>query len=234
MITFNEQKIRDTISFMFKQQKDQYNLHNVIEDIHPQIHFKYNSLNICLGKQGSGKTTFMLTELIKLSELPDSPYDKIIYITNGTNEDMTFNLLKTLIKIPILGLDFAEATRELSNYFSDREDNTHHTFVIVEDASFLLLKDNPIWTDWVCKLRHLRLTIWINLHVWKSISTMIKTQITTLFIFKGYSKEQLQHMYRQSCIEVNFANLWCLYMLLRGREILQICNYDGSTQIIRE
>lgn len=233
MLTFNENKIRDAISQIFQQQKTELNLHNGIEEIHPQIHFRYNSLNICVGKQGSGKTTFMLTELIKLSELQDNVYDKIIYITNGTTEDITFEALKKLIKIPILGLDFNEATRELSNYFNDRADQIHHTFVIVEDASFLLLKDNPVWTDWICKLRHLRMTVWINIHVWKSISTMIKSQITSLFIFKGFSREQLSHMYRQSCVDANFNNVWYLYTILREREILKITNIDGTTMIIK-
>lgn len=232
-MVFNEDKIRNTINQLFQQQKQQLNLHNTIEEIHPQIHFKYNSLNICLGKQGSGKTTFMLTELAKLSELPDTPYDKIVYITNGQTDDLTFKLLKSLVKIPILGLEFNDATRELTNFFTDRSDTVHHTFVIIEDASFLLMKDNPIWVDWICKLRHLRMTIWINLHVWKSISTAIKTQITTIFIFKGFSREQLQHIYRQSCTDINLQSIWCLYTMLREHEVLKISNMDGNVTIIK-
>lgn len=233
MIAFDENKIKTVIGQLFQQQKSDPNVHNTIETVHPQIHFRYNSLNICLGKQGVGKTTFMLTELIKLSELPGCVYDKIVYITNGGTQDLTFQTLKKLIKIPILGLDFNEATTQLMNFFNTREDKTHHTFVIVEDASFLLLKDNPIWVDWVCKLRHLRMTIWINLHVWRSISTMIKTQITTLFIFKGYSKEQLQQMYRQSCVDAEFKAVLYMYMTLGEREMLKISNIDGKMVIIR-
>lgn len=234
-IQFDENKIHQTINHLFNQQSQQNeNIHNQITDIHPQIHFKYNSLNICLGKQGSGKTTFMLTELIKLSSLKQCVYDRIVYITNGEVDDITFKTLKTLIQIPIYGLNFNDATRELSSYFTNRKDNQHHIFIIVEDASFLLLKDNPIWVDWVCKLRHLRCTIWINLHVWRSISTMIKTQITTLFIFKGYSKEQLQQMYRQSSSNTDFKTMFCWYSLLEKREVLKISNIDGKISIINK
>lgn len=233
MITFDENKIKAVVNQLFQNQKSDPNVHNTIETIHPQIQFKYNSLNICLGKQGVGKTTFMLTELIKLSELPNCPYDKIVYITNGGTSDLTFETLKKLVKLPILGLDFNEATTELNSYFNTRTDSIHHTFVIVEDASFLLLKDNPIWVDWVCKLRHLRMTLWINLHVWRSISTMIKTQITSLFIFKGYSKEQLQQMYRQSCIDAEFKAFLYMYQLLGEREVLKVSNTDGKMLIIR-
>ena len=233
MFTFNEEKIKFVVNQLFQEQNKDPHVHNTIETIHPQIHFKYNSLNICLGKQGVGKTSFMMMELIKLSQLPDNPYERIIYITNGEVQDLTFQTLKTLIKLPICGLNFADATTELSNYFNTREDKLKHTFVIIEDASFLLLKDNPIWVDWVCKLRHLRMTMWINLHVWRSISTMIKTQITTLFIFKGYSKEQLQQMYRQSCIDADFKAVSYLYLTLGPRDVLKISNIDGKMLIIK-
>lgn len=231
--SFNENKIKAVVNQLFAEATQDPNVHNTISLIHPQIHFRYNSLNICLGKQGSGKTTFMLTELIKLSELPDCIYDKIIYITNGSTEDITFNTLKKLVRIPIMGLNFMDATSELANWFASRDDKIHHTFVILEDASFLLMKDNPIWVDWVCKLRHLRMTLWINLHVWRSISTMIKTQITTLFIFKGYSKEQLQHMYRQSCVDADFKAVMYMYMLLQEHELLKLSNIDGKMMLIK-
>lgn len=233
--SFDENKIKSVVNNLFQQQRQGTNIHNTIEIIHPQIHFRYNSLNICLGKQGCGKTAFMLMELIKLSELPNCIYDKIVYISDEPDNpsDVTFQTLKGLIKIPILGLSFDDATRELSNYFNNRDDTINHTFVIVEDASFKLMADNPIWISWVCKLRHYRMTLWINLHVWRSISTAIKTQVTCLFIFKGYSKEQLQHMYRQSCIGADFKALWYLYLVLEDRQVLKLSNYDGKMLIIK-
>lgn len=232
---FDENKIKAYVNELFSKQKEDGAIHNTISVIHPQIHFRFNSLNICLGKQGSGKTTFMLTELLKLSQLPreQNPYNRIIYITNGPTDDITFNTLKSSISIPIMGLNFNDATSELANWFATREKDNNHTFVILEDASFLLMKDNPIWVDWICKLRHLRMTLWINLHVWRSISTMIKTQITTLFIFKGYSKEQLQQMYRQSCVDADFKAVQYMYMMLQEHEVLKLSNIDGKMILIK-
>ena len=37
-----------------------------IEKIDPNINFRYNSFNICVGPQGSSKTTSVMKELIKL------------------------------------------------------------------------------------------------------------------------------------------------------------------------
>ena len=39
----------------------------LISNIDEDINFKYNSFNICIGKQSTGKTTSVLKELIKMS-----------------------------------------------------------------------------------------------------------------------------------------------------------------------
>jgi hypothetical protein len=38
-------------------------------EIHPEIHFKYNSINLLISRRGVGKTIAVLRELIKLSQL---------------------------------------------------------------------------------------------------------------------------------------------------------------------
>ena len=43
------------------------NRKKLIEKISNTINFKYNSFNIYLGKQGTGNTTSILKEMIKLS-----------------------------------------------------------------------------------------------------------------------------------------------------------------------
>jgi pterin-4a-carbinolamine dehydratase len=39
-------------------------------EIHPEIHFKYNSINLLISRRDVGKTFSVLKELIKLSQLP--------------------------------------------------------------------------------------------------------------------------------------------------------------------
>ena len=78
--------------------EDQFNkmdtsMKNKIELIHPQINFYYNSFNLCIGKQGCGKTTLIIKELYKLCTLPQNAlYDTFIYVASG-NDDETFNTL---------------------------------------------------------------------------------------------------------------------------------------------
>lgn len=51
---FNEVAINDAIQNKFDEIRE-LGMKNTICRIHPRINFYYNSLNICLGKQGSGK-----------------------------------------------------------------------------------------------------------------------------------------------------------------------------------
>ena len=75
---------------------------NYIDD---DINFKYNSFNICIGKQSTGKTTSVLKELIKLSLKDIKNFHLIIYVSNNSSDD-TFNNLYKYINIPIVKTDY--------------------------------------------------------------------------------------------------------------------------------
>ena len=205
---------------------------NKIEPIHPQIDFYYNSFNICLGKQGSGKTTFMMYELIKLSQI-DSLYQGILYIAPTCN-DFTFNTLKTLIgnKIPIFHCTFEDSIQTLTDYFEKFKEGINHLFIIIEDATFLLNKENTIWYSWICSLRHLRATIWANLHIWKGINPTLKSQITSVFVMKGFSRDNMQYVYRQSSIDRDFNAFYIIYTTLKEHQVLSINNITNKLEII--
>jgi hypothetical protein len=69
--------------------------------IHPEIHFKYNSINLLTSRRGVGKTFSVLKELIKLSQLPNQcGYTTFLYISDKTN-DATVNELINHIKLPV-------------------------------------------------------------------------------------------------------------------------------------
>ena len=80
MLSLNEEAIDSAIGEILSSFNKDDNIHNTISPIHPQLNFYYNSFNVCVGKQGVGKTTFLMKELIKLSQIPDTQYNQIIYI----------------------------------------------------------------------------------------------------------------------------------------------------------
>jgi hypothetical protein len=64
-------------------------------------HIYYNSVNIFVGRQGSGKTFTCLKEIAKISNESENTH-LLIYITKtGGQCDKTFEALKQLIEIPI-------------------------------------------------------------------------------------------------------------------------------------
>ena len=55
--------------------------------ISPEIYFKRNSINLLISRRGVGKTFTVMTELIKLSQLPgNGGYTQFVYITDKTND----------------------------------------------------------------------------------------------------------------------------------------------------
>jgi hypothetical protein len=67
--------------------------------IDPDLNFRRNSINLYIGRRGSGKTFNVLRELIKLSLLRDKGgYNSFVYCTDKTN-DATVNELLPLIKL---------------------------------------------------------------------------------------------------------------------------------------
>lgn len=171
-------------------------------------------------------------ELLKLIQI-DNLYNAVLYISNTLN-DLTFNKLKKYLseKLPIYHCTFEQSIQTLSEYFEKFKDGINHIFIIIEDATFLLLKDNPIWFGWICSLRHLRATVWVNIHIWKGISPSLKSQITSVFILKGFSREQMQHVYRQSSVGVDFGSFYAVYYTLKQRQCLMINNITNDLKII--
>jgi hypothetical protein len=73
-----------------------------ISKIHPQLNTYYNSINVLVGRQNSGKTYSVLKELIKISFV-DPKTHVLIYVTkDGRSNDTTYESLKHLIQIPIV------------------------------------------------------------------------------------------------------------------------------------
>jgi hypothetical protein len=62
--------------------------------IDPELNFRRNSINLYIGRRGSGKTFNVMRELIKLSQLPDKGgYNSFIYCTDKSNDNTVKELL---------------------------------------------------------------------------------------------------------------------------------------------
>jgi hypothetical protein len=76
--------------------------------VHPEILFRYCSLNLLVSRQGVGKTYTIMREMIKLSQLPNfGEYIAFIYVSDKINDD-TVNAMIKLIKIRVRHVDYAD------------------------------------------------------------------------------------------------------------------------------
>jgi hypothetical protein len=84
--------------------------------VDPELNFRRNSINLYIGRRGSGKTFNVLRELIKLSHLPNcGGYNSFVYCTDKTN-DSTVNELLTLVKLKQRIVSYSNMLAFLNEY----------------------------------------------------------------------------------------------------------------------
>ena len=220
-------KVREFIE-NFYQNKDP-NIIDTKKKIHPLVHFRYNSFNVAVGPQGCGKTTFLITELIILSSVTDV-YKGIVYVSsNGLYS--TFKDFIQYIKIPIDTIDYTEFRKSFNNYINQRTPE-EHIFVIFEDASFLFEHEDKDMFNFFVKLRHYRATFWMNIHIWKSLNSSLKTQISSVYIFKGFNRKNLRYIFSQLATSIDPRLLEASYYNMNNYQCLWICNENGKANVI--
>lgn len=212
-----------------KYLKENVKQESIISQIHSELDFYYNSLNICVGKPGTGKTTLLMKQLMILNNVGHN-YGLIIYLSN-TKDEFFLKTVQMFNKIPIVHKTFEEGTECLDEYLNNEERN-FHIFVIIEDATGLLEGRNYMWEQWLIKLRHLKMTVWINLHDWISISPKIREQVTCVFLCKGYGKTKCGVLFRQLNLPYENKVIYGIYCQLRDFQYLKIDNIKNKTKII--
>ena len=99
--------VRNVVYDTLNSKKDVTN-NALIKCIHPDINVRYNSVNVIVGKQSLGKTVVALEEIIKISLL--GTHHLLVYVTkNGDENDLSFQSLKHLLKIPYVTVSEKES-----------------------------------------------------------------------------------------------------------------------------
>ena len=77
--------------------------------------------------------------------------------------------------------------------------NYLHTLILLEDAtnSKQLRKADSYINDLLTRCAHTQFSFFIIIHYWKALTTNIKANLSTIYIFGGYSRQQLQYMIYQ-------------------------------------
>ncbi len=94
---------------------------NVLQKtIHKSVNFKYNSVNLLIGRRGSGKTYNVFREILKLGFIPHN-YSQFIYVSDKSN-DSTFEDIKDVFPIPYDRVKYENALEFLKNVCKAKDD----------------------------------------------------------------------------------------------------------------
>ena len=239
-----------------------------ISKIHPEINCYYNSVNVFVGRQGSGKTLQAITEIIKISKV--SPITHLlIYVSKyGTPSDKTFESMKHLINIPILYVKYEDKDdinkdsiqvfskiqcykrlyeQIKSEHLEDKIDDeqkeeifdvlhindfsapTLHTLILFDDvANNPLIQTKGFFAQMLGVCRHIHCSFFLTIQFWKSITTEIKANVSTIYIFGLYSKQQLNVMLYQIPTHYSFDEIYNVYQDLEKHDCLIVDANSGD------
>ena len=69
------------------------------------------------------------------------------------------------------------------------------------------------------------------MQVWKSINPSLKSQITSIQLFPGYSRQQVNYIYNQICVDMKFDDFYELYVKVPQKHKLIIDLVDMTVQL---
>ena len=246
------QIVREKVNATLNNQKNEM-VGAFIEEIHPDINVKYNSVNVIVGKQGQGKTVIALQEIFKIGIM--NTHHLLIYVTKDGNEsDRSFLALKPLIEpyIPILTVSENDAQKTIENiiqkkneYYKIKRNNLVdslndpdlkispdetqdifdklyidgfdydylHTIVLFDDISNskLFSNESSYFSQLIRRCRHTNFSFFLLIQGWKGLKSHIKNEISTLFIFPCFNKQQLHYIYSQSATNLDFDEFYAEY-----------------------
>ena len=108
-----------------------------------------------------------------------------------------------------------EVRNELEDnlYINDFSREHLHTLIMLEDAtnSKAIKKSDSYINDLLTRCAHTQFSFFILIHYWKALTTNIKANLSTIYIFRGYSRQQLTYMLYQMNLPVSVKELWNSY-----------------------
>ena len=174
--------------------------------IHPDILLRYNSINVIVGKRGSGKTYFIARELIKLSYAPGNRFSQVYYISDKYNDptfdyarkcanpDVEITTVKTKDAMKVINaislakahIDDDEMYRRALN--AENLNCVPHTLIIYDDCLGLFKRDSPL-SKKLFENRQPHITYVLILQD-IGLATSIKSNLDLMVLFGGFSRQK--------------------------------------------
>ena len=111
---------------------------------------------------------------------------------------------------------------------------TLHTLILFDDvANNPLISNKGFFAEMLGVCRHIHCSFFLTIQFWKSITTEIKANVSTIFIFGLYSKQQLHVMLYQIPTHYSFEEIYECYKNLQKHDCLIVDANSGEIKIYR-
>ena len=86
--------------------------------------------------------------------------------------------------------------------------------------------------NWICQCRHLNITAFCCIQIWGSLDPKLKSQLSGVYIFKGFSRERLRYIFNQVPLDENFERFYSVYMNLPKYKKIIVDFQSNSYKIV--
>ena len=196
---------------------------------HPETH-----LLVVVNKDGapSDGTFETLKPLILIPIEYVSHENAVDFMKNLLEYKMIYNDIKSSGLEKQLPLNYKKELLD-QLYINDLKRNYLHTLVLMEDAtkSPLINKDGGYFNDLFTQCRHIQCSFFLNIHYWRALTTNIKSNISTAYIFGNFSRQQLQYILYQMNLESTPKEVYEVYKKLPTYNKLVVDCNTGTYKI---
>ena len=156
-----------------------------------------------------------LKHLIKIPYVTVSEKDSVEFIkTIIAEKNLYYLILREHLEDKIIDEQRDDLFKIL--HISNFNKEFLHTLVLFDDISNskLFSSEESFFSQQIRRCRHTNITYFLLIQGWKGIKPHIKNEITTLFIFPCFNKQQLHFIYSQSASNLDFDEFYALYQRL--------------------
>ena len=108
-----------------------------------------------------------------------------------------------------------------------------HTLVLLDDIanSPMLKKPTTYLNSLMTQCAHINMSFFLAVQYWIGLPTPIKSQVSVIYLFGGFSKQQVRYMLQQITLEDPFNVIWTKYCQLKNRDFMTVDVIGGEYHI---
>ena len=115
-------------------------------------------------------------------------------------------------------------------HINDFDSRRLPTLILLEDCakSKLLTNEKSFTNQLLTKCGHIQCSFFLAVQYWKALNSNIKANVSTIFIFAGFSRQQLAYILYQTNLPYSFNEIYEQYKHLTNHEKMIVDSYGGN------